>query len=242
MVEFTNRTPTIAQVYNYTYKNKSTWTRFFNEERDILKTRIKIIKRTVYKKNKEGKFTTPDERLYISTTSAPQYPPFNKLKSKGALKQRKIKHTYESVYLIQNTPNGYDFWQSKMVWRVGSQKRVPNKISQSKVQTIFEETRRKLERKYSKYPPKKQKELIRRDIEHIRKRASYVSVGDFLAKVYGIMLDVYYRDYFVQKKFDCLYGRSWYNQPYSGIEYPFLDKHSISVLNFLLKRGIIKYK
>lgn len=242
MVEFKFNTPTIAQVYAYTYKNPHTYTRFFNEERDILKTRIKIIKRTVYKKNKEGKFTTPEERLYVASVSAPQYPPYNKVKSKGALKQRKIKHTYESVYLIQNTPNGYDFFRSQIIWRNGSFKKVPKTIPQSKVKQIHDDTREKLARKYAKYPKKQQSELIKRQISRIQKTARYISDSDYIAQVYGIMLDAYFRDYPLQVANSCLYGRCYFFKKPRDIKFCFFTKHDLGIIHMLLKRGILKYK
>ena len=93
MIEFKENTPTIAQVYQYTYLNRHTFTRFFNEERDVLKTRIRIERRITYRKNKEGKFTVPYERLLIKSYSYPQYKPYISVKSKNAKKQRTIKHS-----------------------------------------------------------------------------------------------------------------------------------------------------
>ena len=242
MIEFKENTPTIAQVYQYTYLNRHTFTRFFNEERDVLKTKIKIERREVYKRNKENKWTTPSTRLVVFSESTPQYYPYTKIKSKNAKKQRKIHHEYDVTLIIQDTPNGYDFWNSKMIWRTGSFRKVPKNIPQSKVKQIHKETLEKLERKYKKLPQKQKAEMIRRECEKIRKRATYISDGDFIARTTGIMLDAYYRDHFIQKKYNCLYGRCWTDKEYKGISFPFADKHLLAILNFCLRRGIIKYK
>lgn len=242
MIEFTSRTPTIAQIYQNTYLNKNTYSRFLNEERDILKTKIKIERREVYKRNKENKWMTPSNRLIVFSESCPQYSPYNKIKTKGAKKQRKIHHEYDVTLIIQDTPKGYDFWNSKMIWRTGSFRKVPKNIPQNKVKQIHRETLEKLERKYKKLPTKQKSEMIRRECEKIRKRATYLSDGDFIARTSGIMLDAYYRDHFIQKSFDCLYGRCWYDKPYDGILFPFADKHLLAILHYLLRKGIIKYK
>ena len=63
-----------------------------------------------------------------------------------------------------------------------------------------------------------------------------------IAQELGIFLDSYFRDFYIMNKFQCLYGRDWYAQPTQGINYPYLDKVMICILNFLLKRGIVKYK
>ena len=243
MIEFTNRTPTIAQVYQYTYSNPKTRSRFENEERDILKSKVKIQKRTVYKRNKENKQMTAEERLYIYTESTPQYYPYSKVKSKGAIKQRKIHHQYDTILLIQKDSNGeYNFWNSKIVWRVGSFKKYPKVIPQSKVKQIHHETRERLEKKYSKLPMKEKRIAINKELDKIRKRAKYLSDGDYVAQEYGIMLDVYFRDHFIQKQFDCLYGRCWHNEETQGIDLPFADKHLLAILHFCMKKGIIKSK
>ena len=52
MIEFKENTPKIFEVYQYTYRNRHTQSRFKNEERDMLKTRVSISRHIVYKKNK----------------------------------------------------------------------------------------------------------------------------------------------------------------------------------------------
>lgn len=244
MVEFTNRTPTIAQVYNYTYRNKSTWTRFFNEERDILKTRIKITKRIVYHRNKENMQMTPYERLVIQSFSYPQYEPYLSVKSKNAIRQRKIRHQYDITLVMGVDKDGfYNFWTSPIRWHVGSFKKWENKPPQSKIKSIYVETRQKLERKYSKYPTAKRNELIRRDIEHIKKRATYLDVGDFNSRVKGLNGDFYFRVAPLQLKCDASYGKVYERElPRDVGNFVFFDKHMLGLIHYCLRRGIIKYK
>ena len=79
-------------------------------------------------------------------------------------------------------------------------------------------------------------------MDKIRKSAPYVSDADYIAQELGIFLDSYFRDFYIMNKFQCLYGRDWYAQPTQGINYPYFDKVILCILNFLLKRGIVKYK
>lgn len=242
MIHFTNRTPTIAQIYQYTYSNKHTYSRFLNCDRDILKTSIKIENRFVYQKNDKS-WKKAEEKLQITATSAPNYYPYNKVKSKHAKKQRKIKHQYDVVILISKTEDGsYDFWSSRIIWRTGSLKSPPKHIAQKYVKQIHKETREKLERKYRKYPPTKRKELIQSEISKIKRNAPFLTDGDYIAQEFGIFLDGLYRDQFIQKKFDCLWGKPQWYEPCQWIEYPFFDKIMIGCINFLLRKGIIKYK
>ena len=88
MIEFTNKTPVIADVYRYTYLNPHTYNRFEYAKRDIVKTRIHLERRITYRKNKEGRYSVPSERLLIKSYSYPQYRPYLSIKTKKAKKQR----------------------------------------------------------------------------------------------------------------------------------------------------------
>ena len=242
MIEFKENTPKIFEVYQYTYRNRHTQSRFRNEERDMLKTRVSISRRIVYKKNKEGKWTAPSTLLVVRAISNPQYGEYLKVKSKNAKRQKKIKHPYDCFIAIQDTEKGYDFWNSKIIWRTGSQKKYPKYIPQSKVKQIHKETRERLERKYSKLPKKEKDIKIKKELDKIRKSAPYISDADYIAQELGIFLDSYFRDFYIMNKFQCLYGRDWYNQSIQGINYPYFDKVILCILNFLLRKGIVKYK
>ena len=242
MVEFKDNTPTISQIYQYTYMNRSVRSRFVYEKRDVLRSKVYIQKRITYKKNKEGKFTAPTERLLIHTESTPQYYPYVKVKSKRALKQRKIHHEYDCVFIIQKDQNDeYNYWNSKVIFRIGSNKKYPKTIPQNKIKTNKKETRERIEKKYSKLPYNERKIKMSKEFEKIRKRGIYLNASDYVAQVYGINGDFYFRDAYIMAKYSCLYGRSWYNQPCTEVRFPFFPKHAIACVNFLLKKNIIKY-
>lgn len=243
MIRFSNKTPTIAQIYQYTYQNPHTYNRFEYGERDIVKTSIKIIKRTSYVKNKEGKWSAPEEKLYVVSSSYPQYGEYLNVRTKGAKRQRKIKHTYNIELVIQNTPNGYSYFDSKIKWRVGSYCKWPKSIKQSLTKQVHLDTRKKLEKKYSKLPPKQKVEMIRREIERIRKHGKFVSDGDAISTLYGLNGDWYWRVSYLAMQNDCVIGRVYTTEPpKENIRFVFFDKHMIQLLNYLMKRGIIKYK
>jgi len=211
-------------------------------ERDVLKTKVKIERRVVYKRNKENSTMTPTERLYIRTESFPNYPPYINVKSRNAKKQRKIRHQYDIICCIGKDENGeYNYWTSPIVWRIGSQKKYPKVVPQSKVKTIFKSTRERLEKKYTKLPQKQKAEMIKKEIEKIKKRATYLDVGDYCSRELGIMLDAYFRDFYVMKKFSCLYGKLHWDVPNDEIQFPFFDKHMLNLISYLMKMGILKY-
>ena len=243
MIEFTKIPDklTIQTIYTYTYKNNYTRSRFDNSERDILPSKLKINERIKYKRNKEGKFSTPEEMLIISSWSAPQYQPYISYKSKRAKKQMKVKHNYEIKIAIQPylTEGNYSFENSKIIWRVGSYKKWKTP-KQSEVKTIYKETRERLERKYKKLNETDRKKKIKEEVDKIKKRAKYLDIGDFNSRVQGINADCYFRDYLMQKKFNCLYGPCYYLNDCEGVELPFFDKHLIGILSYLIYKGILK--
>lgn len=242
MISFSDITPTISQVYQYTYSNPKTKTRFEYMKRDVLKTRVRIEKRTVYKKNHESKFNDPEERLLIKSFSYPQYYPYTKVKSKRALKQRKIRHEYDCTILIQNTPNGYSFWDSKIRWHLGSFRKWQDNVPQNKVKSIFNKTRERLERKYAKLPPKERKLAIKKECDKIRQRAEYLDKGDYNSRVNGLNGDYVFRLAPLQLKFDCGYGKVYYTECPKDISFPFFTKHDLRIIEYLLRSGIVKYK
>ena len=243
MIHFTNRTPTIAQIYQYTYSNPKVRNRFEYMERDVLKTRIKITKRLVYRKNKESKTMTPDELICVESVSTPQYYPYNKVKTKGAKKQRKIHHQYDCFFAFSKDEDGnYSFWNSRVIFHIGSYKKYPKEIPQSKTGTIHKSTKERLERKYKKLPQKQKDEMIKKEISRIKKRAKYICDSDYVGGELHVNGDFYFRCNPLLLKFDASYGRVFHTEIPDGILYPFLPKHGIAVVNFLLRKGIIKYK
>jgi hypothetical protein len=237
MIQVQPKTPTIFEVFNYTYNVLET--RFENYERDVLPSRLKIRDKLVYAKNKKGLYTTPDERLEVESWSAPQYSPYDKLKSSGAKRQMKVKHQYSIIMALQKDANGIYSMQSKVIWRVGSYKRMkypPQRL----IKQIYKETREALKKKYDDDP-----DLVREAIDKIKKHAIYESVGDYAAQVLGINLDNYHRNYWLQARYLCLFGPLTNpeinkNPRDKHIRFPFACKHFLGLILFLVKKGIIK--
>lgn len=242
MIRFTSRTPKICDIYNYTYSNKQTYSRFLNCDRDILKTKIKIERRFIYRKSSNG-INQPTENLIIHSESCPQYYPYNKVKTKGAKKQRKIHHQYDCFFAFSKDEDGnYSFWNSQVIFHIGSYKKYPKEIPQSKTATIHKSTRERLERKYKKLPQKQKDEMIKKEILRIKKHASYICDSDYIGGELHINGDFYFRCNPLLLKFDASYGKVYYSEAPDGILYPFFPKHAIACINFLLRKGIIKYK
>ena len=241
MISFNNipNNLNIRSILTYTYQNNITRTRFEYSDRDVLPSRFKIAHRKLYKKNKHGEFSTPQERLIIMSTSAPQYKPYIYYKGKRSIKQMKIKHTYDITMCIQPINDKHEYsLDSKIVYRCGSFKKWNDKPPQKMVKTIYRETREKLNIRFSKYLDCK--ERVQKYIDKIKRDAKYLDVGDYNAQELGIMGDSYFRSFYVQQKLGCLYGNSWYKEPCEGIDLPFFNKHELLVIATLIKRGIIK--
>jgi len=236
--EFTLKTPSLKQIFLYTWSNLRLRNRFEFSKRDIIQTKIKIINKQVYRPTKQKAGSAPDELLQIQSFSYPQYKPYLNVKTKGAKKQRSIQHQYDVTIALQKDSNGNYSYNSKIKWRIGSYKKWVTDVPQSKVKTVLSKTREKLKKKYvNKY-----KEYLL-EISKIRKRGQYLDIGDYNSQVNGINGDNYFRNQFLQKKFDCLYGPLWQTTPNKkekDIQYPFACKHMISIIFFLLRKGVIQ--
>jgi hypothetical protein len=226
---------TLRQILLYTYKDFEN--RFEYYERDILPSRIKITAKKTYVKDRAGIF---EEKLEIESWSAPQYAPFNN-HVKDGVKQRKYKHTYNIVLQIAKDEKGLYSYDSKIRWRVGSFKKVPKSIPQSKVKTIFRETKAKIVAKYNnkKMTIQERKEEIKKELDAIRKKGKYLCAGDYIAMELGINLDNYYRNFYIQNQFNVLYGPLSGAEKNDKVKFPFFCKHFIGVLFFLTKKGFI---
>jgi hypothetical protein len=233
----TEQTPTIATVYRYTFQDLHT--RFFNKERDILTTKIKVTNKIIYKKNKEGKFSSPDERLDIMSWSAPQYKPYLK---KDQKRQMKVKHHYDIILVLQKDDFGEYSFMSKIQWRVGSYKKWDSKPSQAKVKTILGSTKERL-KKSCITKGEFDREKYNKKIEQYKKSGRYLDCGDYNSQEKGINGDNYFRNYLVQARFDCLFGPLPDKSLSESIDtnYPFFCKHTLAVIDYLLKRKIIKW-
>jgi hypothetical protein len=230
---------TIKQIILYTWKNLRIRNRFFFSQRDILPTKIKIIKKHIYQPMKKGTESF-DERLEIQSMSAPQYKPYTNY-TKGR-KQLKYKHQYDCVISIQKDSKGKYSFDSKIKWRLGSFKKWVDKPSQSFIKTVYRETTNKLKKKY---PKKEQYSKYIEEIKKIRTRGKYLNVGDYNAMMNGINGDEYFRNYYLQYINDCLFGPIYSKERNSRepkIKFPFMGKHMIATIFFLIKKGIIEHQ
>lgn len=217
---------TLREIWLYTYEKYRN--RFDYRERDVLKS-ISIREIKSYDKNN---LDNPIKRFDIITSSYPQYEPYVSLKGKHSKKQRKVKHTYNSVFQFESLN-----WNSKIKWRVGSQRKYPTSdtaINYNKIKQLHSSVREKLVKKYGKGTPE-----LKKAIEAHRKKAKYIDKGDYISQVYGIMGDWYFRCQGNAYLSGNLFGLAW-NKDKHGDGVPFFDKHSLRVIEYLLKKGIIK--
>lgn len=246
LIPITTKTPTIKQIWLYTWK--ACPSRFENSDRDVLK-KIEIVNKKVYRKEKrkQAATTLPDEKLEIRSFSYPQYYPYNKLKGKTASKQRKIKHQYDSIFVLQKNPitKLYD-WDSKIKWRIGSYKKWNAKPSQTKIKSIYRETRmkliKKLESKY-KLNKKKMQEEYKKEVNLIKQRGIYLNIGDYNSQELGLNGDFYFRSMPLLIQYDCLFGpltNVKFNTKDKDLKFPFFGKHEIRVILELIRKKIFK--
>lgn len=223
----------------YTWKNLRIRNRFEFSKRDVNITKIKIINKLVYQPMKKG-LASYDEKLEIQSFSTPQYKPYtNHLKSKTS-RQRKYKHQYDCVLVLQKDNKGNYSYDSLIKWRIGSYKKYVDHPIQSAIKSVYRETTNKLKKKYSNDPVK-----YREEIKRVRARGKYLSVGDYNIMVNGIMPDAYFRDYYLQYINGCLYGPIYFKQRSTkepNILFPFFDKHLIALIFFLTRKNIIKHE
>jgi hypothetical protein len=231
-------TPTIRDIWLYTYKRKET--RFYNMDRDILPSRILVTNKLVYKKNKEGKYSTPDEKLSIVSYSAPQYGEY--LRGKRGVRQMKVKHNYDVTFSLQKDPLGEYSLDSKILFRVGSYRKWNPDPPQSKIKTIKTKTRIALKKKFTNKSGKLDRDKYSKALELIRKRGKYLSTGDYNSQALGLNGDFYFRQMPLLYAQGCLFGpltQREFNKDEKDT-YPFFGKHELGVIMVLLKKGVLK--
>lgn len=233
-------TPTLNQVWLYTYRNKKT--RIDNMVRDILPSKIKILNKLVYAKNKEGKTSTPDERLEIISYSAPQYGEYLRVKGKKAKRQMKVKHHYSIVLALQKDENGRFSMNSKFKWRVGSNQKWDSHPSQNKIKAVYNTTKEKLKKKFTdKKTNKLDGARYSKEIDLIKKKGKYLSIGDYNSQEKGINGDFYWRLQPLCYAYNCLFGpliQSQFDEN-DNDDFVFFDKHTLAVIIYLMKKNII---
>jgi hypothetical protein len=235
---------TLKQVWTYTYRTLPT--RFKNFKRDILPSRIRVLNRKVYKKDRIDQF---DEFLEIQSYSAPQYSPYTRIKDKRSSKQMKIKHHYDIAIQFQKDKKGIYSFDSKIRWRIGSYKKW-EEPSQNKISSIYKRTKDKLKTRLKrKYDEDEDRVAMKDDYDEvlykIKMNADYLDTGDYNSRKLGINGDFYFRDQPLMYRYGCLYGfpsntELSANKKDKKIKFPFVDKHLIGIIFFLYKKHYIK--
>ena len=84
---------------------------------------------------------------------------------------------------------------------------------------------------------------MKKSIKRIHKRGKFLDIGDYNADR-GLNGDFYFRVASLAEKYDALYGRSFFKElpPSDYADFIFFPKHAIAIINWCLRRGIIKYK
>ncbi len=220
---------TIKQVLQFTKQSNTYNNRFEYAKRDKVKTlRIKEIK--TLDPNRPGRIKT---KYLIESRSKPNYYPYRyrskkKDGSKGRYRRRNIEHQYDIVLEVDRLSINSINWRL----RVGSLKKV-RKPPQREIKQIYTETKEKWIKRYG------EKETKERIAKHKRKKRLYLNEGDWLARKLGIFLDGYYRQYVPLYIHDHLYGRL-YNTEIPKKAEIFFDKHTIAMIDVLLRANILK--
>jgi len=235
-IRFQKDTPTIRQIWVYTWRIEQLRRRFDYMKRDILPSRIRLTERLTYSKDRPS---NPDKKLIIQSFSAPQYYPYHKVKSKNAKRQRTVKHQYDITMSIQLDKNERFTFDSRIKWRVGGFKKWVSKPDQKLIQSVYRETREKLNSKYGEGSSK-----VIEEIKKIRKKGRYLNVGDYNARANGLNGEFFFTLSPLLYIYNCSYGRLWNKEPntkkpFNEIKFPFFCKHSLAVLFYLMKRKIL---
>lgn len=235
---------TLAQAVHMTRENAPS--RFENMERDVIK-RIEIQQVRSYDPDQvvsSGELSTPLVKYVVRTRSYPQYREYlsktgkNKKQREQRSKQRTVHHDYETI--IEFGDDGITMNTTKWKMRVGSgRKWKGRKPPQNQIHQIYNET----VEHWRKLLPNE--EAVReRKRKHRRKKYKYLSVGDFLAKKYGIMMDFSTRLAFVYLKHGHLYGYCYGSTTPPREVNPqqlfFLTKHTLRILDALGRKGVLK--
>ena len=237
-IRFASDTPTIRQIWIYTFRVPQLRKRFRNMNRDILPSKLKVTERLVYSKDRKDQ---PDRKFVVESWSAPQYYPYNKLKSgKRTKRQLQVKHKYDLTLVIENDKNGNFSFDSRIRWRVGGFKKWNTKPSQNLIKSVYKKTRDNLSKRYGKGTQR-----YKDEINKIKAKGKYENVGDYNAQVNGLNGEYFYTLSPLAYVYNCSYGVIWNKEfnskkPFNEIKFPFFCKHSLALIFYLLKKRILK--
>lgn len=210
-------THTIREVLNLTRQYVPN--RFSYRSRDVIK-RISIRKVTQLHPDRPG---APSVKYRIITYSYPQYGKFKNIKTKGAKKQRTIRHQYDTIMEMDRLSIDTRHWKM----RVGSGKDWESKPPQKFIKQIYQETRKKWNKKR---------------IERHKKSAKYLDVGDYNA-ARGLNGDFVFRCMHAYYRAGHLFGDPRKGRQPSSLnrnDVVFFTKHQIHIVETLMASGVLK--
>jgi hypothetical protein len=224
---------TLMQVLQHTYNSKFK-NRDLYMKRDVLVT-VKIIEKKVFDKV-EKKIKATYYQIKAISFSYPNYGKY--ITGKSGNKQRKYKHEYtHTLELIELKLS------SIFRYRLGSEKKWNDSPPKNMVQSVSLRERDLIKtRLASQYKVKsKAQEEYSKILKQRKAQGKFLDVGDYNSRVNGINGDFYFRLQNVLSKFGALYGRKYPVVSEEVIQFPFLPKHLIRVLNYLFQKNIIKW-
>ncbi len=229
---FDNSSFTIAQVLNFTKQKFPS--RFKNAKRDHVKM-IKVKKIQYYAKDRPN---LPVVQYEIVSSSQPQYKPYasgaKDKRGRRRFRQHSVTHHYDTKILFGN--EGMTLSTKKWQMVVGSMRRIPDKIPQDKIGSIFRETSKRWKKKYSV-------EEYKKKVKSHKRRAKYIDKGDFISQELGINQDFLYRQAYAYHVHNHLYGRNYFGNIPAKKTNPqnimFFNKHQIAIIKILLAKGIL---
>lgn len=221
-------TYTIKQVLIFTYQHHKFKNRFKYAKRDKIYGSVRIKKIKYFDPDR---LNAPITKYQVTTTSKPHYAPYRYTQSggkyAGRTRQRNITHTYDIIFETTRLSINEKNWSI----RLGSGKtwKIP---PQSKVKTIYQETRKK-------WKP----EQIEK---HKRKKNLYLDVGDWNSRVQGINGDFLFRCAWVYKKYGHLFGRQYGAMAMkppnktNPQHLMFFPKHLLVFIKLLIENNVLK--
>jgi len=226
---------TIKEVLRFTkeaFKN-----RFSYKDRDVIK-RI-VVKRI--RRFSPDRIGEPTILYEVESKSWPNYKPYFDPES-GKKYQRKIPHYYDVILQMDRLSLNTVRWRG----RLGSAKKWDKQPSQKHVKSIFRKTREKWKKQSLKKGKTKKEQVawLKQKIVNHKKKAEYLDVGDYNSRVHGINGDFVFRFAHAWWVNGHLYDRTYgyrmecdITNPSKIVAFP---KHFISVIEILMRKGILK--
>ena len=243
---------TLKEMLQFTYTSKYR-TRFDYMKRDVI-LRVEMIEETELHPDRPSK---PDKTFIFQTRSYPQYYPYTKhLKGTTYQRQRKHHHQYDAILAIKADENGqYSLNTKTWKYRLGSQKAWMAKPPQKQIKSIYRPTMEAWKQdlhedladiKFMNPPGERRDKLIakrqlmfKKKVDAHRKSAKYLDAGDYNSQVRGINGDFAFRVAPTLYHYGHLYGKQVQTEADGDFSHPFLPKHALRLIDYLIKQGIL---